>query len=90
MGQDKPNFNVNHPELGHKEVFLMNATKSDFQHCTFVTKRIGKQAYDNSGRELRRCYEPDLPPPVFPVFVERWEKRMREKGLSVVPNEKEE
>lgn len=90
MGQDKPDFNVTHPELGHKEVFLMNATRSDFQHFTFVTKRIGKQAYSSAGVPLRNYYEYGSPPPVFPVFVERWEKGMRKKGLRVVPDKKEE
>lgn len=90
MGEDKPNFNTHHPELRKNEVFLMNATKSDFSHCTFVTKRLGEQAYSNIGVRLRSYYEPDLPPPVFPLFIETWEKRMKEKGLRVVTDEKEE
>lgn len=89
MGEDEPDFNENHPELGKNQVFLTNGTKSDYNSCTFVTKSLGKQAYSATGQKLRSYYEYGSPPPVFPIFIEIWEKELREKHFREL-NKKEE
>ncbi len=41
-----------HPELNQGEVFFTNSEFSWFEEMPFVTKRLGKIAYDGSGNRI--------------------------------------
>jgi len=70
---------TSHPEIRNDEMLLLNGTISDYKRCTFVTKRLGKQVQNESGQLLQNAWNPRSGFPIFPIFVEKWEKEFREK-----------
>jgi len=55
-----------HPEQKDGEVFLTNASRGDFGHVPWKTKRLGLIAYDGEGE---RMYAEDW----YPVFMQQRE-----------------
>ena len=71
-------FNKNHPELKEGQVFLTNCrTQEEYDKIKYSTKVRGKQAYtDPYGHPIEPIGR--FPAP-FPVFVDKWEKNLKEK-----------
>lgn len=60
-------FNSHHPECRPGEVWLINATLSEYLSMPYPSKRLGVQAYAIDGTRIRND-EPGSP--MFPVFVD--------------------
>lgn len=66
--------NETHPELREGEMFLMNATPSDYNQIGYKSKRAGVAAYDTEGNRVKTGYV------FFPVFVQKAEYDENMKG----------
>jgi hypothetical protein len=53
-----------HPECYVDEEFIGNFSDNSYSACYYVTKRMGTQAYDSSGKKISF---------MFPVFVKKKE-----------------
>lgn len=49
-------FNDNHPELQQGEVFVANTANPEMGSVQWKTKRLGKNAYDFTGKPLNGLY----------------------------------
>ena len=65
-------FNFSHPEKGEDELFLANFTKESFDSLPFLLKRLGRKAYEKTGKEIKTSREWQEYR-LFPVFISKKE-----------------